>query len=261
MRMPTILLTNDDGIGSPGLKALARALAEIARIVVVAPDGNRSGVSHAITTGDSVGIAPYHGIDGVRAYACTGTPADCAVIGIGELCEGRPDLVVSGINDGPNLADDVNYSGTVAGAVEAVLLGVRALAVSLASDPDDPSMPRRWESAAEQARLIIPLALAELPPERYWNVNVPNLAPEELLGFRFTNLGRKRYGDTIARTDERRDARYFRVWNLPGRSDSEDPDCDIGAVLRGYVSITPIAIDRTDRAELNRLRLAPVPGV
>lgn len=260
MRMPTILLTNDDGIGSPGLRALARTLAEIARIVVVAPDGNRSGVSHAITTEDSVGVTPYHGIEGVRAYACTGTPADCAVIGIGEICEERPDLVISGINDGPNLADDVNYSGTVAGAVEAVLLGVRALAISLASDPDDRSMARQWESAAEQARLILPQALAELPPERYWNINVPNRAPEELLGRRFTNLGRKRYGDTISRSDERRDARYYRVWNLPGGGDSEDPDCDIGAVLHGYVSITPIAIDRTDREELNRLRLASVPG-
>ena len=260
MRTPTILLTNDDGIASPGLHALALALAEIARIVVVAPDGNRSGVSHAITTGDSVGITPYHGIEGIHAYACTGTPADCAVIGIGELCGERPDLVVSGINDGPNLADDVNYSGTVAGAVEAVLLGVRALALSLASDPDDRSMARRWESAAEQARLLVPQAFAELPPERYWNVNVPNLAPDRLIGRRFTSLGRKRYGDTISRTDERRDARYYRVWNLPGRGDSEDPDCDIGAVLHGYVSITPIAIDRTDREELNRLRLAPVPG-
>jgi len=260
VRTPTILLTNDDGIRSPGLRALAHALAEIARIVVVAPDGNRSGVSHAITTGDSVGVTPYHGIEGVRAYACTGTPADCAVIGIGELCEGRPDLVVSGINDGPNLADDVNYSGTVAGAVEAVLLGVRALALSLASAPDDRAMPRRWESAAEQARSIVPIALAELPKERYWNVNVPNLLSGEILGRRFTSLGRKRYGDTISRTDEHRDARFYRVWNLPGRSDSEDPACDIGAVLHGFVSITPIAIDRTDREELNRLRSAEVLG-
>ena len=260
MRTPTILLTNDDGVASPGLHALACELAELARVVVVAPDGNRSGVSHAITTGDSVGVTPYEGIEGIRAYACTGTPADCAVIGIGELCETRPDIVISGINDGPNLADDVNYSGTVAGAVEAVLLGVRALAVSLASDPDDRSMARRWESAAAQARAILPHALAELPPERYWNVNVPNLPPERLLGHRFTALGRKRYGEAISRIDERRDARYYRVWNLPGRSDSDDPDSDIGAVMLGYVSITPIAIDRTDRDELNRLRLSSVLG-
>ncbi len=260
MHTPTILLTNDDGVDSPGLHALARELAELARIVVVAPDGNRSGVSHAITTDDSVAVTPYEGIEGVRAYACTGTPADCAVIGIGELCGTRPALVISGINDGPNLADDVNYSGTVAGAVEAVLLGVRALAVSLASDPDDRAMVRRWESAAAQVRAILPHALAELPPERYWNVNVPNLSPEKLLGRRFTSLGRKRYGETISRIDEHRDARYYRVWNLPGRGDSEDPDSDIGAVVHGYVSITPISIDRTDRDELNRLRLSPVQG-
>ncbi len=260
MRTPTILLTNDDGVASPGIHALARELAELALIVVVAPDGNRSGVSHAITTDDSVGVTPYEGIAGVRAYACTGTPADCAVIGIGELCERRPDLVISGINNGPNLADDVNYSGTVAGAVEAVLLGVRALAVSLASDPDDLTEARHWESAAAQIRTILPYALAELPPERYWNVNVPNLPPEQLLGRRFTSLGRKRYGEAISRVDERRDARYYRVWNLPGRGDSEDPASDIGAVMQGYVSITPIAIDRTDRDELNRLRLSAVQG-
>ena len=248
MRMPTILLTNDDGVASPGLHALARELAELALVVVVAPDGNRSGVSHAITTDDSVGVTPYAGIAGVRTYSCTGTPADCAVIGIGELCERRPDLVISGINDGPNLADDVNYSGTVAGAVEAVLLGVRALAVSLAHDPDERSTTRRWESAAAQTRAILPYALAELPPE-------------QLLGRRFTSLGRKRYGEAISRVDERRDARYYRVWNLPGRGDSEDPASDIGAVMHGYVSITPIAIDRTDRDELNRLRLSSVQGV
>jgi len=253
-----LLLTNDDGIASPGIHELARTLSEIARVVVVAPDGNRSGVSHAITTSGSVGIAPYDGIEGTTAYSCTGTPADCAVIGIGELCDERPELVVSGINDGPNLADDVNYSGTVAGAVEAVLLGVPAIAISLASDPDDRSIMRRWSSAARCALSIVSLALTQLPPERYWNVNVPNLPEEELLGIRFTHLGRKRYREQISRIDERSEARYFRVWNLPGRSDSEDVACDIGAVGAGYISVTPISIDRTDRDELNRLRTSGV---
>src|SRR6202012_4565052 len=130
--MPRILVVNDDGIASDGITILARTLQALGDVTVVAPDGDRSGTSHSISVNQAVRAQARPDGD-VRRFACSGTPADCVLLGVNELCGGRPDIVVSGINRGANLADDVNYSGTVAAAVEATIVGVPAIAISLAT--------------------------------------------------------------------------------------------------------------------------------
>ena len=176
-----ILITNDDGIDSPGIAALVAALRIDHPLVVVAPSGNRSGVSHAITSDEAITLEQRHDAS-VLSYSCSGTPADCVFLGATELSL-RPELVISGINHGPNLADDVNYSGTVAGAVEASLLGFPALAVSLALDHEQPLARRHWASAADVVRRCIDEHYERLQePRWYWNLNVPNIPFERIAG-------------------------------------------------------------------------------
>jgi 5'-nucleotidase len=260
-----VLITNDDGIDSPGILALVDALAGDHAIVVVAPSGNRSGISHAITTDEAITIERRHDTP-VPYYACSGTPADCVFLGSTELAS-RPQLVISGINHGPNLGDDVNYSGTVAAAVEASLLGIPALAVSLASDHQDASARRYWESAAEIVRRCIGRRYdAFCNAAYYWNVNVPNLPLESIAGIAVTRLGRKRICGRIVGEERSGETRYYRAWESPfetilrqGRDDAgEMLGTDIGAVHAGYTSLTPLLLDRTAESALDALE-APEP--
>jgi 5'-nucleotidase len=239
-----ILITNDDGIDSPGIHALAEMLVSEHAVVVVAPSGNRSGVSHAITADEAItmerlGAAP------VPSYSCSGTPADCVFLGSTEL-RSRPQLVLSGINHGPNLADDVYYSGTVAGAVEAALLGIPALAVSLACDHSDPLGRRYWESAAEVTRHCIQ-AIFESAQDAtcYWNLNVPNRPQEQIEGIAITRLGRKRICGRMVGEERDGATQYYRAWESPFETDRDTLGTDIGAVHAGYASLTPLSLDRT----------------
>jgi 5'-nucleotidase len=249
--MPRILIVNDDGIDSAGIAALGEALRALGDVTIVAPDGDRSGASHAISAHHAVRAQALPG-DGVRRYACSGTPADCVLLGINELCGGRPDLVLSGINRGANLADDVNYSGTVAAAVEATLAGIPAIAVSLASSWPKVDPVQYWAVAAEVARELAARLLREpLPAGTYWNVNVPNRAT--LAGVRFTRLGRKRYAERLARVEDDGNglgAAYYWVWDTAHLGGGDDTDTV--AVDAGYASVTPLRIDRTDEATLQR---------
>lgn len=241
--MRRILVTNDDGVDSPGIIVLAEALRELADVTVVAPDGDRSGVSHSISTRHPVTVVERRD-RAMRTYACSGTPADCVVLGAYELCGGHPDMVVSGINRGANLADDINYSGTVAAAVEAILVGVPSIAVSLAASWPELDDEHHWDVAAEVARDLAARTFAEpLPPETYWNVNVPNLA--QLAGVRYTRQGRKRYTERLAREDRAEGTAYYWVWGRHAQRDP-GPDVDDLAVRDGFASITPLRIDRTD---------------
>jgi 5'-nucleotidase len=247
-----VLITNDDGIDSPGIHALVDALGDEHAIVVVAPSGNRSGISHAITADEAITLERRHGTP-VPYYACSGTPADCVFLGSTELSL-RPELVISGINHGPNLGDDVNYSGTVAGAVEASLLGVPALAVSLASDHKDPSGRRYWDSAANIVRRCIAQHFEALcDPAYYWNVNVPNLPLESIAGIAVTRLGRKRICGRIVGQEHGGSIRYYRAWESPFETDRETLGTDIGAVHAGYTSLTPLLLDRTAESGLDAL--------
>jgi 5'-nucleotidase len=250
--MPRILVVNDDGIASEGIGVLARALQVLGDVTVVAPDGDRSGTSHSISAHQAVRAQAMHE-PGLRRYACSGTPADCVLLGVNELCGGRPDLVVSGINRGANLADDVNYSGTVAAAVEATIVGIPAIAVSLVSSWPKFDPVHHWDGAAGVARRLAAEVLHDpLPPGTYWNVNVPNYA--ELRGIRFTRQGRKQYVDRLARVEDDGDggagAAYYWVWDMSHLGGGDDTDTV--AVDAGYASITPLQIDRTDEATLQR---------
>lgn len=249
-----ILVTNDDGIDSPGIGALVDALCDAHTLVVVAPSGNRSGVSHAITADEAITMERRHDA-AVPSYACSGTPADCVFLGTTELA-GRPQLVISGINHGPNLADDVNYSGTVAGAVEASLLGIPALAVSLACNHEEPFGQRHWTTAAEIVRRCVAEGFEELrDAASYWNLNVPNRPLERIRGIAVTRLGRKRICGRIVGEERDGATRYYRAWESPFETDRETLGTDIGAVHAGYASLTPLLLDRTAEAGLGALSL------
>jgi 5'-nucleotidase len=243
-----ILVVNDDGVDSDGIMLLAERLLALGEVTVVAPDGDRSGTSHSISTRHAVTATVRTG-RAVPTYACSGTPADCVILGVHELCGGTPSIVVSGINRGANLADDVNYSGTVAAAVEAVVVGIPAIAVSLAVSWPERAIVHHWESAADVACALVTDALRDpLPAGTYWNVNVPNLERNELRGLRYTRQGRKTYVDRLMRKDTETGTNFYWVWAKP-RFGSGD-DTDIAVVDEGYVSITPLRIDRTDEAVL-----------
>ncbi len=244
-------MTNDDGVESPGIVALAEALRPLGEVIVVAPDGDRSGVAHALSIHHPVRVREVHD-RGVRTFSCSGTPADCVVVGSYELCDALPDLVVSGVNRGANAGDDITYSGTIAAANEALLVGVPALAVSLAvSWPVTRERPE-WETAARCAvELAARMPALALPATTLLNLNVPNLPYAELHGVRWTKQSRKRYRD---RTDRRLDPRgemYVWIWGSHNEVPL-DEEGDLAALRDGYASVTPITIDRTDEVTLRR---------
>jgi 5'-nucleotidase len=246
-----ILVVNDDGIESEGIIVLAEALRVLGEVTVVAPDADRSGTSHSISTKHVVTASERRGRS-VRSFACSGTPADCVVLGVNDLCGGTPDLVVSGINRGANLADDINYSGTVGAAVEAVVVGIPAIAVSLCTSWTENDDRCHWETAAVIACDLAASTLREpLPTGSYWNINVPNLPPSQLRGVRYTRQGRKSYAERMARDAAHDGVAYYWVWANPrvGGGDATDS----AAVDAGYASITPLRIDRTDEAVFERV--------
>jgi 5'-nucleotidase len=243
-----VLLTNDDGIDAPGLRALADQLAPRAEVWIVAPQHERSAMSHSLTMHKPLRLQSR----GERRFSVSGTPADCVYLGLHHLLPEPPDLVVSGINHGGNLGADVHYSGTVAGAREACLHGFPAVAVSLYYLPDDPEM--FWPTAAQTASRVV-AALVERPlrPQVFLNVNVPNVRPEQLRGIRAARLGDRMYHP---RVDERIDPRgrpY--VWiggPHAGFGDVEDADGPL--VVGGWATATPLAAVLTDETTLAELR-------
>ncbi|HXF34809.1 MAG TPA: 5'/3'-nucleotidase SurE [Candidatus Acidoferrales bacterium] len=248
-----ILVTNDDGVESDGLIVLADALSAVGEVTVVAPDGDRSGVSHSITIRHTVTVSPVGGRK-VPTYTCSGTPADCVVLGAFELCGGLPDVVVSGINRGANLGDDTNYSGTVAGAMEGIMVGSQAIAISLASTWPKVDDVHRWETAASIAcALAADLVRKPLPAPMLLNVNVPNVDRADLLGTRYTSQGRKRYEDRVAREAQDGTIGYYWIWGTFDKSQIGE-GTDLEALEQGYASVTPMSADRTHYPTLERLR-------
>jgi 5'-nucleotidase len=240
---PLILLCNDDGIESAGIAALAAALDGLGTVVVVAPATEQSAVGHAITVRSPMRAHPwrFEGPAGpLWARAVTGTPADCIKIAVQKLLSRRPDLVVSGINHGPNTAVNVLYSGTVSAATEAAILGIPAIAVSHCA-----WAPRDFEGAGLAARRVAEGVLADgLPPGVLLNVNVPDLPPHALRGFRATRQARARWDEEF---EERLDPMERPYYWLGGRFIDLDggPDTDLSAIDEGYVSVTPLQFDMT----------------
>ncbi len=239
-----ILITNDDGIHSPGLRVLAEALQPLGRTVVVAPDRERSAIGHALTL-----HAPLRAVErSADWWAVDGTPTDCVNLGIHGLLKTRPELVVAGINLGANLGDDLTYSGTVAAAMEATLMGVPALAVSLAAERflvEDFCWGGRWA-----ASLATQVAEHGLPADTFLNVNVPAGRPQ---GMRLTRQGKRRYADTVVQKLDPRGRAYY--WIGAGElAFAELEGTDVHAVQRGLVSVTPLHLDLTNYAAFERMR-------
>ncbi len=244
-----ILVTNDDGYESLGLVALAEALSELGDVTVVAPDADQSGVGHAVTIKTPVRVAPVSDRR-VPTYRVSGTPADCVVVGAFDLCGGLPALVVSGINRGANLGDDVNYSGTVAAAFESAVIGLPSIAISLAATWPEHAREHHWETAAHVACDLARHVLADgLPQFTLLNVNVPNVAREDLRGLRYVRQGRKTYQDRIERREDPRGGMYYWLWGSFDTASIAD-DTDLATIRDGCVSVTPITIDRTNYDEL-----------
>lgn len=230
------LLANDDGIHAPGLRALMDVVAPMKDFVVVAPDGNRSGYSNALTLDKPLRVEQ---VDGGR-YAVNGTPTDCVHLAINGLLGEDPERVISGINAGANLGDDALYSGTVAAAVEGRFLANTAVAFSVTS-----WTPDHWEAAATMARLLLEkIDTLDLPERTVLNVNIPNLPLEAIRGFKLTRLGHRLRASDVEPTIDPRGRRAFWIGVAGDPADSGE-GTDFHAIQNGYVSVTPLHADMT----------------
>lgn len=249
---PHIIVTNDDGITSPGLYALALALREVGEVTVVAPTRNWSISGHQKTLERFLRADRYEFPDAsIRAFASTGAPADCVTLASMGLLERKPDIVVSGINKGPNLGQDITYSGTVAAAFEAAIFGYPALAVSL----EKYHLGADFTDAAAVAARIARRVLEEgLPRHTLLNVNVPNMPASQWGGIVTTRLGIREYSDKLIIKVDPKGRPYYWVTGVAPGGDTETPETDIWAVHHGYVSVTPIRLDMTDEQLLQRVR-------
>lgn len=245
---PRILVTNDDGVHSAGLRAAVEALHADFDVLVVAPDRQQSAVGHSITLHKPLRMDPVN-IGGlpVEAYQTNGTPADCVVLA-SLLDPPAPCLVVSGINAGANLGEEIFYSGTVSAAMEAAIQGLPAFAISVTA-VGQPNFEAAAAYAVKLARLVLSIGL---PPGSFLNVNVPDVPDDQLREAKLTRLGRRCYANQLEKRTDPRGRDYYWFSGEPSEADSA-PDTDIGAVRANHISITPIHIDITDYALLERL--------
>lgn len=254
-----ILLTNDDGIGAQGLQALRRELRKIEGVTldVIAPDSNRSASARSITTRSPLSVEEIRFEDGDLGHATDGTPVDCVRFAAVGLLGEKPDLIVSGINHGLNLGDDVTYSGTVAAALEGILLGLPGIAVSQQSSEREMGyMPQRHYDFSISARITAETVkeLMENPPgeDTLININVPGTNPK---GIDVTRLGKRLYRDELQKVERDVDdgRTSYRIYGYePGMQD--EPGTDIGAIARDRISFTPLRLDWTDHGGLDGLR-------
>ncbi|MES2260499.1 MAG: 5'/3'-nucleotidase SurE [Pseudomonadota bacterium] len=238
-----ILISNDDGYLAPGINALAEALATIADIVVVAPDSNRSGASNSLSLDRPLSVQQASN----GFYFVNGTPTDCVHVALTGMLADKPDLVVSGINNGPNMGDDTLYSGTVAAATEGYLFGIPAIAFSQGS--------YGWEhieDAAKLARDIVQRYFDTLPSPYLLNVNIPNRAYADMGKLVATRLGRRHQAEPVIRAQDPRGREIFWI-GPPGACKDAGEGTDFYAVSQGWVSMTPLQIDLTHRTQLDAL--------
>jgi len=242
-----ILISNDDGYRADGLLALTKALEPLADITVVAPDRNRSGASNSLTLDVPLRVFQY---DKNRYFVGNGTPTDCVHLAISGLFDQEHDMVVSGINDGANLGDDVLYSGTVAAAVEGRFLGLPAIAISLVIQPNS---GLHFDTAARVASELVMRVQRSPLQAAILNVNVPDIAYEQLKGFQVTRLGNRHRSERIVRSEDPRGRPVY--WVGPaGVGQDAGPGTDFHAVANGYVSVTPLQIDLTRHSMLDDMR-------
>ncbi|MFZ5906943.1 MAG: 5'/3'-nucleotidase SurE [Nitrospirota bacterium] len=246
--MALILVTNDDGVHSPGLLTLFDAIRQIGTAYIVAPDRERSAVSHALTMHRPLRAEKLRD----QVFSLNGTPTDCVAIGINKILPERPSFIVSGINKGANLGDDITYSGTVSAAIESTIMGIPGFAVSLVIEKHHASV--HFGSAAKIAAEIGQYILDHsLPYDTLLNVNVPNTPPEEIRGIKFTRQGKRIYDNSIQETFNPHGEKHF--WIGGGQPFWEHgEDTDITAVQANCVSITPLHLDLTNYQALGFLK-------
>lgn len=239
-----ILVSNDDGYLAPGIIALAEALRPIAEIIVVAPDSNRSGSSNSLTLDRPLSV--YRAGNGF--YFVNGTPSDCVHVALTGGLSFKPDLIVSGINQGQNMGDDTLYSGTVAAATEGFLFGVPAIAFS--------QVDKGWvhvETAARIAREFVERDFGMLKSPFLLNVNIPNLPYDEIKGIKATRLGKRHESEAVIKTQDPHGREIF--WIGPaGKAKDAGEGTDFHAVANGFVSVTPLQIDLTHTTQLDALK-------
>ena len=245
-----VLISNDDGVDAEGLKRLYEALREARpdwRVTVVAPDSERSAASHALTLTQPLRIMER----GDDIYAVTGTPTDSVLVALNViLAEDKPDVVLSGINHGPNMGEDVHYSGTVAAAFEGQILGLPAVALSLASR----EIPLRFAAAAHFVGQVLPEWLEKgLDPGLLLNVNIPAGDPEDVKGIRTCRLGSRTYTDVVIRKEDPRGRAYY--WIAGHQQSATDiPGTDLVLSAEGWTTVTPLLVDITDTRRLPELK-------
>lgn len=246
-----ILLSNDDGYFAPGLESLAAKLGAHADVTVVAPERDRSGASNSLTLDRPLTVrrAPN------GFLFVNGTPTDCVHLAVTGLLDALPDMVISGINLGANMGDDTIYSGTVAAATEGYLLGIPSLAVSLAS-----KLGRHFDTAAEVVATLLQRHREKPLGKWLLNVNVPDIAPSEIAGYRTTRLGRRHKAEPMIKTETPRGETCYWVGAAGPAADAGE-GTDFHAVDAGYVSLTPLQIDLTHRAEMARVAAWLLPAV
>ena len=243
-----VLLSNDDGFEAPGLQALARALESVAEVWVVAPTSEQSAQSHSLTMHKPLRAHPR----GDQRWAITGTPADCIYVALHHLMrDARPDVIVSGINNGSNIGPDVHYSGTVAAAREASLHGHQAVAVSLHRKHDDVELA--WTAAGEYARRVVEeVARSPLPAGVFLNVNVPNLPFDRIRGLKRCRLGERFYDPLVVERIDPRGRPYLWIGG-PHLHFGEDLEADGPSVESGWATVTPLSATITSERDLDRI--------
>ena len=242
-----ILVSNDDGILAPGIGILADACREVAQVTVVAPDREQSGTSHSLTLHRP--LRPMRRPDG--AFQVDGTPTDCVLLAFGALLDGRPDFVFSGVNHGPNMGEDVLYSGTVSVAMEAVTLGVPGIAFSTSAGHDREMLTSQAPWIARLVKSIT--ARADFPKDIVLNINLPAVPGTEIKGIRVTQLGSRYFSESLARMQDPWGRPIYWIgggtitWTGEGDSDHK-------AVAEGYISVTPLHMDLTNYKLLDTVR-------
>ncbi len=238
-----ILISNDDGIRSEGIQELAKALKRVGDVYIVAPDRERSAASHSLTLHRPLRVEEV----GPRMFAVDGTPTDCVTLAVNGILPVRPDIVVSGINKGGNLGEDVSYSGTVSAAMEGTLLGIPSVAISLVSrEKFDFS-----RAANFAVRLVRHIFRKSLPKDTLLNVNVP--AVKDIKGYRITTQGKRFFSDVVVEKVDPRGKKYYWIGGDMERWEG-GRDADFYAVSKGYISITPIHLDMTNYLSMEELQ-------
>jgi 5'-nucleotidase len=244
-----VLLTNDDGIHAPGLRALYKRFSSNHDVTVIAPDHERSGVSHGLTLNEPLRTTYIEASDGYQGYAVTGTPADCIKLGVLEILDGKPDMVISGINPGANVGVNLNYSGTVAAAREAALYGITAIAVSIQGTESE-----NYDDTALFVEILSKKMFEKgLPFGTFLNVNMPNVLVKDAAGLRFSRQGIELFSEYFEKRIDPRNRTYY--WQgCDPRYPGTRPDVDSAVICNNFISITPIKCDMTDDKTLDDLK-------